>query len=56
MLSNIWLPDTYVANDRQAYVHQATVQNKFIRITSKGQVSYSIRYISKLYFPLDLRN
>ena len=43
MLSKIWLPDTYVANDRKAYFHKATVQNKFIRITSEGQVLYSSR-------------
>jgi len=44
MLAKIWLPDTYVANDRQAYFHKATVQNKFIRISSQGNVQYSMRY------------
>ena len=45
MLSKIWLPDTYVANDRRAYFHKATVLNKYIRITSEGHVQYSIRYL-----------
>jgi len=47
MLSKIWLPDTYIANDRKAYFHRATVLNKFIRINPDGQVLYSIRYIYK---------
>ena len=45
MLSKIWLPDTYIANDRKAYFHKATVVNKFIRIKSDGQVLYSTRYL-----------
>ena len=45
MLSKIWLPDTYIANDRKAYFHRATVLNKFIRINPEGQVLYSIRYL-----------
>ncbi len=49
MLSKIWLPDTYVANDRRAYFHKATVLNKYIRITSEGHVQYSIRYLKNLY-------
>ena len=44
MLHRIWLPDTYIANDRKTYFHKATVQNKFIRINPDGQVLYSMRF------------
>lgn len=44
VLSQIWLPDTFIANDKSVYFHEATVKNKFIRINPNGQVLYSIRY------------
>ena len=43
MLHKIWIPDTFIANDRKTYFHKATVQNKFIRIQPDGQVLYSMR-------------
>lgn len=43
MLHKIWLPDTFLANDRKSYFHKATVQNKFIRISPDGQVLFSMR-------------
>ena len=43
VLSKIWVPDTFIANDKYAYFHVATVQNKFIRIHPNGQILYSMR-------------
>ena len=49
MLHKIWIPDTFIANDRKTYFHKATVQNKFIRIQPDGQVLYSMRCVM-VYF------
>ncbi|CAF0717919.1 unnamed protein product [Brachionus calyciflorus] len=55
MLHKIWVPDTYIANDRKTYFHKATVQNKFIRINPDGQVLYSMRMTVTAACPMDFR-
>ena len=39
----IWVPDTFFANEKQAYFHEATTKNTFLRISHDGQVFRSIR-------------
>ena len=39
----IWVPDTFFANEKQAYFHVATTPNRFLRISSDGTVFQSIR-------------
>ncbi|RWS06652.1 GABA-gated chloride channel 2 subunit-like protein, partial [Dinothrombium tinctorium] len=39
----IWVPDTFFANEKQAYFHDATTANRFLRISSEGEVFQSIR-------------
>lgn len=39
----IWVPDTFFANEKQAYFHEATTKNTFLRISHDGQVLRSIR-------------
>ncbi|RNA13243.1 gamma-aminobutyric acid receptor subunit beta isoform X16, partial [Brachionus plicatilis] len=55
MLHKIWVPDTYIANDRKTYFHKATVKNKFIRINPDGQVLYSMRMTVTAACPMDFR-
>ncbi|RWS31337.1 GABA-gated chloride channel 2 subunit-like protein, partial [Leptotrombidium deliense] len=33
----IWVPDTFFANEKQAYFHEATTSNRFLRISSQGE-------------------
>jgi glycine receptor alpha-3 len=56
----IWVPDTFFANEKQAYFHTATTANTFLRIGSKGEVLRSIRLtvtaactMNLQYFPMD---
>ncbi|GFW55100.1 gamma-aminobutyric acid receptor subunit beta [Trichonephila clavipes] len=39
----IWVPDTFFANEKTAYFHQATTPNTFLRINSEGEVFRSMR-------------
>lgn len=55
MLHKIWLPDTFIANDKKTYFHKATVQNKFIRISPDGQVLYSMRMTVTAACPMNFR-
>lgn len=43
MLERIWRPDTYFYNGKQSYVHTITVPNKLLRLSSNGDIIYSMR-------------
>nr|ALS46608.1 GABA gated chloride channel RDL2 [Tetranychus cinnabarinus] len=56
----IWVPDTFFANEKQAYFHVATTPNRFLRIAFSGLIYQSIRLtvtascpMSLQYFPMD---
>lgn len=40
---HIWLPDTFLANDKYAYLHDVTEKNKMIKIYGNGNVIYGMR-------------
>src|SRR5437016_1617668 len=40
----IWVPDTFFANEKSAYFHEATTPNTFLRIGHSGDVFRSVRY------------
>ena len=40
---NIWLPDTFLANDKYAYLHDVTEKNKMIKIYGNGNIVYGMR-------------
>ncbi|CAI5445272.1 unnamed protein product [Caenorhabditis angaria] len=52
----LWVPDTFLANDKQSYLHEVTETNKMLRINSDGQVSYGMRLTSTLSCSMNLRN
>lgn len=41
----IWVPDTFFANEKNAFFHMATTFNTFLRISSNGEVLRSIRFV-----------
>lgn len=41
---HIWLPDTFLANDKYAYLHDVTEKNKMIKIYGNGNIIYGMRY------------
>lgn len=40
---HIWLPDTFLANDKYAYLHDVTEKNKMIKIYGNGDIIYGMR-------------
>ncbi|VDM46768.1 unnamed protein product [Toxocara canis] len=53
---HIWVPDTFLANDKQSFLHDVTEKNKMIRLTRDGRVAYGMRFTSTLACHMDLRN
>lgn len=44
-LKNIWVPDTFFANEKSSYLHMATTSNEFLRIVHSGEINRSIRHV-----------
>lgn len=42
-LRNMWVPDTFFANEKTAYLHMVTTSNEFVRIRHDGEISRSMR-------------
>ena len=42
----IWVPDTFFANDKYAYLHDVTEKNKMIKIFGNGDIIYGMRQVS----------
>ncbi|KHJ85269.1 hypothetical protein OESDEN_15008 [Oesophagostomum dentatum] len=40
---NIWVPDTFLANDKQSFLHEVTERNKMLRVSSDGKIAYGMR-------------
>jgi len=54
-VKQIWLPDTFFVNEKEASVHEITTENQFLRILPSGDVLRSIRLTIKASCPLDLQ-
>uniref|UniRef100_A0A1I8HPC1 Gamma-aminobutyric acid receptor subunit beta-like n=1 Tax=Macrostomum lignano TaxID=282301 RepID=A0A1I8HPC1_9PLAT len=61
--SRIWVPDTFLANDKHSYLHDVTEQNKMVRLYGDGRIVYGMRFTTTLacmmdlhYYPLDVQN
>ncbi|KAK2725911.1 gamma-aminobutyric acid receptor subunit beta-like isoform X1 [Artemia franciscana] len=59
----IWVPDTFLANDKKSYIHDITERNKMIRLHGNGLIEYGMRFTTTLaclmdlhYYPLDVQN
>jgi len=55
-IQNIWVPDTFFVNEKEARYHHSTVDNQFLRILHTGDILRSIRMTVKASCPLDLQN
>lgn len=54
-LKNIWVPDTFFANEKSSYLHMATTSNEFLRISHKGEINRSIRLTITASCPMNLQ-
>ncbi|KAK3099545.1 hypothetical protein FSP39_006057 [Pinctada imbricata] len=60
VISQIWVPDLYIVNEKNAEVHDVTVPNKLMHLYPSGMVVYSMRvsgtfscYMDLMKYPLD---
>ncbi|XP_055333467.1 gamma-aminobutyric acid receptor subunit beta-like isoform X2 [Paramacrobiotus metropolitanus] len=61
--NQIWVPDTFLANDKHSFLHDVTEKNKMVRLSGDGDVEYGMRFTTTLacmmdlhYYPLDTQN
>ncbi len=59
----IWVPDTFIANDKFAFLHDVTEKNKMIKLWGDGRIMYGLRFTTTLscmmdlkHYPLDAQN
>ncbi|PFX18496.1 Glycine receptor subunit alphaZ1 [Stylophora pistillata] len=55
IISQIWLPDSYFKNAKDASFHDVTAQNMMITIGPSGVVDYNARVTLKASCPMDLK-
>ncbi|ELU00665.1 hypothetical protein CAPTEDRAFT_71737, partial [Capitella teleta] len=55
-ISDIWIPDSFFRNEKDAKLHKITVPNRLISVTRVGTVTYSQRLTLTLSCQLDLRS
>ena len=41
---SIWVPDTFLANDKNSFLHDVTETNKMLRLYNDGYIAYGMRY------------
>ncbi|QQP57395.1 Uncharacterized protein FKW44_002368, partial [Caligus rogercresseyi] len=54
-LAKIWVPDTFIINGKKSFLHKITVPNRFVRVSRKGEVSYSQRLTILAKCPMNLK-
>ena len=42
-MKNIWVPDTFFANEKSSYLQMATTSNELLLISHLGEINSSIR-------------
>ncbi|KAI8512783.1 hypothetical protein Bbelb_094220 [Branchiostoma belcheri] len=41
----IWIPDTFILNDKKSFKHTVTAHNRLLRLSSDGKVLYNVRLL-----------
>lgn len=54
-LEEVWVPDIYFVNEKNAHFHYVSVPNKMFNVFPDGKVSYSIRVTGTYTCEMDLR-
>ena len=42
-INSIWVPDTFIVNEKTGHFHKATTNNEFFRIKPNGDILRSIK-------------
>ncbi|KAJ8027933.1 Gamma-aminobutyric acid receptor subunit beta-3 [Holothuria leucospilota] len=56
LADRIWVPDTYLVNDKRSLIHDVTVKNRLLRFHHDGTIMYGIRMTTVAACMMDLRN
>ncbi|KAL4230129.1 ligand-gated ion channel [Mactra antiquata] len=54
LMENVWVPDLYFRNEKQAYFHTVTIPNKMLHIYKDGVVKYRSRLTLTASCPMKL--
>ncbi|KAL4230982.1 Glycine receptor subunit alpha-3 [Mactra antiquata] len=54
-MDQVWVPDLFMANEKEAHFHTVTVPNKLMHIYPDGGIHYSVRISATLKCDMDLR-
>ncbi|KAL4230900.1 ligand-gated ion channel [Mactra antiquata] len=54
LMENVWVPDLYFRNEKQAYFHTVTIPNKMLHIYKDGSVRYRSRVTLTASCPMKL--
>ncbi|XP_078594925.1 gamma-aminobutyric acid receptor subunit beta-2-like [Branchiostoma floridae x Branchiostoma japonicum] len=55
LVEALWVPDTFLLNSKEAFLHRVTVDNRLIRLFPDGELIYGMRITSVLACKMDLR-
>ena len=56
LADDIWVPDTYLANDKSSFVHDVTVKNRLLQLHCDGSVIYGMRYELNFSYQMQMLN
>ncbi|XP_063724611.1 glycine receptor subunit alpha-4-like isoform X4 [Symsagittifera roscoffensis] len=54
-LRELWVPDTFIVNEKHASFHEITKENKLVKLKSNGEILYSVRLSLTLSCPMQLQ-
>ncbi|XP_019639886.1 PREDICTED: gamma-aminobutyric acid receptor subunit beta-3-like [Branchiostoma belcheri] len=55
LADNLWVPDTFIPNAKESFLHKVTVDNRLIRLYPDGRIIYGLRITAKAECDMDLR-
>ncbi|XP_035671949.1 gamma-aminobutyric acid receptor subunit beta-3-like [Branchiostoma floridae] len=55
LAENLWLPDTFISNSKESFLHKVTVDNRLIQLYPNGTILYGIRITTKAECYMDLK-
>ncbi|XP_075264101.1 glycine receptor subunit alpha-3-like, partial [Convolutriloba macropyga] len=53
-LRELWVPDTFIVNEKHASFHDITKENKLVKLAPDGKIFYSVRLSLTLSCPMQL--
>ncbi|KAI8499709.1 hypothetical protein Bbelb_227600 [Branchiostoma belcheri] len=55
LAEKLWVPDTFIPNAKESFMHKVTVDNRLIRLDPDGGILYGMRITAKAACDMDLK-